>query len=111
MKLAISDDLLINCWPCLLLIFCETGENSYRFIQKITDNLSKDPRKPRNEFSLVRKQELDFSGIFSYFSAFFRDFIGFLIHSIVFIRELMSIFRSMYDVKMINKTRNNEKNE
>ena len=40
------------------------GENSCVFIRKNADNLSKDPRKMRNEFSLVRKQELDFSGIF-----------------------------------------------
>ena len=48
----------------LLLIFGEMGENICGFIRKNADNLSKDPRKMRNEFSLVRKQELDFSRIF-----------------------------------------------
>jgi hypothetical protein len=48
----------------LLLTFGEMDENGCEFIRKNAGNLSKDPRKPRNEFSLVRKQEMDFSGIF-----------------------------------------------
>lgn len=50
------------------------GENSCDFIGKNTDKLSKDPRKTRNEFSLVRKQELDFLGIFLLFFGTFSDF-------------------------------------
>jgi hypothetical protein len=64
MKLAIWEDLLIIFRIFLLSIFGEMGENSCVFIRKNADKLSKDPRKMRNEFSLVRKQELDFSGIF-----------------------------------------------
>jgi hypothetical protein len=64
MKLAIWEDLLIIIRLFLLILFGEMDENIYVFIRKNADNLSKDPRKTRNEFSLVGKQELDFSGIF-----------------------------------------------
>ncbi len=92
-KIAISDDLLINFRPCLLFIFGEMGENSYRFIQKIIDNLSKDPRKTRNEFSLVRKQELDFSGIFWYVFQLFPDFFG----TFSFFRDVWSIHLFLFE--------------
>jgi hypothetical protein len=64
MKLAIWEDLLIIIRLFLLILFGEMDENIYVFIRKNADNLSKDPRKMRNGFSLVGKQELDFSGIF-----------------------------------------------
>ena len=43
-----------------LLLFGEMGENRRDYDWK----KQKDPRKTRNEFSLVGKQELDFSRIF-----------------------------------------------
>ncbi len=51
--------------------FGEMGKNGCYFIGKNTDKLSKDPRKMRNEFLLVRKQELDFLRIFLLFFGFF----------------------------------------
>ena len=74
MKSSISEDLLIIFRHFLSIIFGEMGVNSCDFIGKNTDKLSKDPRKTRNEFSLVRKQELDFLGIFLLFFGTFSDF-------------------------------------
>jgi hypothetical protein len=58
MKFAIlEDDLIIFC--------CSISVKWVRIVAVLFEFLSKDPRKTRNEFLLVGKQELNFSRITS----------------------------------------------
>jgi hypothetical protein len=50
MKFAIWEDLLIIFLAFLFIIFGEMGQNSFG---NMIEKLSKDPRKMRNEFSVV----------------------------------------------------------
>lgn len=81
------------------------------YSKKCRKFIKRSPKTAKWVFARQKTRNGLFGDLLIIYWAFFRYFLGFLIHSIVFIRELTSIYRSMYDVKMINKTRNNEKSE
>ena len=68
--------------------------------EKTPINYQKILEKCEMSFRSSENKNWTFRGSFGNFSLVF---LGFLIHSFVFIRELTSIFHSMYDVKRMGK--------